>query len=203
MPSLRWPASLLVLLALVAALARAPAAHASGTSTRIDHVEPFDAHGRVAHGWTVSSTGRGYCWTSSNASPRRDAYRCFLGNSILDPCFADPAGITTSYVLCVTAPWTRRALKLRLTRALPAATTRGHATAWAIMLPHHGHCQVVTGAGGLASGRYVAWYCDRGGVVAEGLRRGTPWWAWYAPRVVGTFPLTAKWRRAPISWLYI
>jgi hypothetical protein len=46
----------------------------------------------------IARTVTGYCWTSSNATDRTDAWRCMTGNYIYDPCFA--ASRVAHFVLC-------------------------------------------------------------------------------------------------------
>jgi hypothetical protein len=191
------PAVLILLLVL-------GATDAYAARTHVERVEPFGVNGRLAPGWAISATGSGSCFGGANATTRRDAYRCFLRNLIFDPCFVDPRGMTKTYVLCVLAPWRHRAVKIRLTQPLPTANSGKHAAAWALSLSRKIHCSLATGMGiGVVSGRSADWYCDNGGAVADPLHRGNPWWAWYAPRILGTSPhLSAKWRRVPIRSLY-
>lgn len=78
---------------------------------------PFNG-GSVAAGVKITKAADGYCWTgSSSDSGRPDAWRCFLGNYILDPCFSNEADIS-GFVLCAASPWSS-VMKLRLTKSLP------------------------------------------------------------------------------------
>src|SRR4051812_41136067 len=55
--------------------------------------------GEIATGVNVSKSGNGYCWEGSIADTRSDAWRCFLGNLILDPCFSNETA-TSDFVIC-------------------------------------------------------------------------------------------------------
>ncbi len=59
----------------------------------------------------------GYCWTSSIALHRADAWRCMIGNAIEDPCFATPD--VSDAVICRANPATSAtpAFLLRLDQA--------------------------------------------------------------------------------------
>jgi hypothetical protein len=75
-------------------------------ATKVVTVDPWH-DGSAASAKTVrSSNGESGC-SASELAPRRDGYRCFVGNNLLDPCFASPAS-TTDY-LCAPAnkikPW--------------------------------------------------------------------------------------------------
>src|SRR3954471_7285830 len=69
-----------------------------GTATTIQLYAPFNGGG-IASGVQIARSASGYCWTNSGADARSDAYRCFVGNFIHDPCFADQTS-SAKYVLC-------------------------------------------------------------------------------------------------------
>jgi hypothetical protein len=72
---------------------------------------------------TSTTIEKGSCWTNSIAAPfRADAWRCTVGNSISDPCFAIPD--STSSLLCnvnPTMPNNTSTFALKLTKPLPAS----------------------------------------------------------------------------------
>jgi hypothetical protein len=65
----------------------------------------------------------GSCWTSSIAAPyRTDAWRCTVGNSISDPCFAIPGN---KNLLCGAVPAKPKSISafvLKLTQPLPGGS---------------------------------------------------------------------------------
>jgi hypothetical protein len=140
---------------------------------------PFNG-GTVAAGVKVAKTARGYCWTSSGADRRPDAWRCFLDNQILDPCFSNEAG-TSGFVLCAQDPWSI-VTKLGLTKALPrtqANPETADPTArapWAVQLSDGTRCTALTGATGAIAGLGLDYGCTGGTVLAGVPRRTTSAW---------------------------
>src|SRR5438132_10979837 len=61
----------------------------------------------------VSKTVRGSCFAGSLADGRADAWRCSVGNQIMDPCFQGKG-----YLLCPPSP-RAKPVKLILTKPLP------------------------------------------------------------------------------------
>jgi hypothetical protein len=146
---------------------------------------PFNG-GAIAAGVKIKRTARGYCWTSSGADSRPDAWRCFLGNYILDPCFSNQAN-ATRFVLCAESPWSRL-VRLKLTKALPLSLANketGRPTAkapWAIELIGGTRCTALTGATGAIAGLGLDYGCTNGGLLAGTPRRDAgAWWIFYAP----------------------
>lgn len=119
----------------------APAARAPRTVVRT--FAAYDSSGRL----TVPVAGHrsGHCWSVSVAAPGDHAYRCFAGNTILDPCFAAPGPTDPRTIACVADPWSP-ATVLRLTKRLPAATpTPAAPHPWAIVLAGGARCVASTG----------------------------------------------------------
>jgi hypothetical protein len=159
--------------ALVAALAAgllAGAAAAAPLPTRLAHWSTQGAH--------VRTHARGYCWTSSIADARADAWRCFRGNEILDPCFTSRAGA----VLCpVGTPGSRDALELRLTKPLPRAEANSGRGAtpgqpWVIVTSRGDVCYRLTGTIERHAGRPLDYECAGAAVLAGTANRTTPRW---------------------------
>ena len=166
---------------VLAALLVTPATALAGGTQR-ETVEPFAGAG-LASGWSLSSVARGHCWTTSIAVARPDAFRCFQGNLILDPCFASP--VQHGWVACVLRPWTHRAVRLDLTGALPAAQPRSHAAQapWAVQVAGGATCTAATGALGVIHGRVPRYDCSNGASLGAKVYQVAPrWWAWYLPR---------------------
>ena len=87
--------------------------------TRLHRVAPVTAAGRVAPGYRVTVSGPGHCFSTSLFDDR--LWRCFRGNTILDPCWQ--AGPRT--VLCLPVPWSRQVTRVRLTAHTPAQVVVG------------------------------------------------------------------------------
>lgn len=90
-------------------------------------------------------TGIGYCFSSSIALERSDAWRCRAGDSIYDPCF------TTSVknkLICDADPVTNRpGFPLQIAKALPQTTNTSSVSTkpWILMLEDGSVCTAYTG----------------------------------------------------------
>jgi hypothetical protein len=179
--------------------------NSSATSTRAGSTvaavyRPFSASGRVL--MSVKSTKSGYCWTSSETTPRRDAWRCLIGNFIYDPCFSSSAKM--GVVLCPTAPWSNAGIDIRLTTGLPtsAANHGGLSLSnppWALQLTGGRDCVFSGGATAAIGGRRLNYFC--GGLSSAGLwgypdRRVEPWTICEAPASAKRLTTTVTIRRA-------
>ena len=114
----------------------APGASGRTGATTIHLYAPFNG-GAPAAGIVVARSARGYCWTGSNTTIRSDAYRCFVGNLIHDPCFANQT-VSVPFVLCPLYLPNSKVLRINLTRPLPANHAGGNPTRyppWALQLP--------------------------------------------------------------------
>jgi len=127
-----------------------------------------------------AKTVSGSCWTNSIAAPyRADAWRCMVGNSISDPCFAlsnsssgpqqvvcdvDPLGITASSTFVIT-----------VTKPLPPPTvpTSTHgAWGWFVALEDGTLCAPFTGTRPFAKTGEVATFACEGPKPEESLLFG-------------------------------
>jgi hypothetical protein len=88
---------------------------------------PFNGGG-IAHGVRIARRASGYCWTTSIGDSRSDAFRCFVGNFIHDPCFANTV-VSSNFVLCPIAQPGSNLLRINLTKAtaLPPGDQQPHA----------------------------------------------------------------------------
>src|SRR5665213_51415 len=75
--------------------ATAPTSSATPTATAPAMTQELIYTGQSDSGQptgAISAHASGYCWEGSAAAPRADAWRCFEGNDILDPCFGSVGG---------------------------------------------------------------------------------------------------------------
>ncbi len=142
----------------------------------------FGPAGRVVPHVKVRS---GHCWTSSDVTPREDAWRCFMGNLILDPCLSDAAA--PGVVVCPT-PWNDTAVELRLTRPLPHLLTHTVPSLalapWALQTASGADCLLSSGASAVVGGRRLNYFCGAGakyGLWGLPDRRSQPWTIFSAP----------------------
>jgi len=88
-----------------------------------------------------TKTLRGNCWTSSIASRRSDAYRCMVGDSIHDPCFA----INAKTVACPLDVAANTGIRIALTDPLPKSNGGNARNAWMMQLAGGATCNIGTG----------------------------------------------------------
>ena len=109
--------------------------------TRVVVFEPW-TRGGLAGGIEVAATVRGYCWVTSLASPRPDAYRCTEG----DPCFADRYASRGYGVVACPDPGPARVVIIELTRPLPGSWPSAiSGWPWLITLASGPRCVELTG----------------------------------------------------------
>lgn len=83
----------------------------------------------------------GYCWVTSIASQRRDAYRCMVGNSIHDPCFER----SQRQVACPADAEKNTGVVVTLTKPLPPPHGSPIDNAWQMRLASGALCNAGTG----------------------------------------------------------
>ena len=178
---------LLIVLAFAVATT-VSAAHAGSASTALDPSRdtsrtslrlyaPFDG-GSVAPGIRIARSARGYCWTSSIGDERSDAYRCFVGNVIHDPCFANSLG-SSAFVLCPLYYPGSRVLRIHLTKPLPqnpAVSDPTRSLPWVVQLANDRWCGRIQGASGLIAGLPLTYGCSPKGVLIGFPHRTAPLW---------------------------
>ena len=166
----------------VVALAAFVLAASVSAATQTTHVRFYRAYsnGKVAPGLKIVRTLKGECFAGSIADPRRDAWRCIIGNAVNDPCFSDPA--VASWVVCPAdeTPFGTKVLRLSLAKALPKSLGNhglaGQGKPWAIKLPGGRVCTFLTGATFAFHGKRVNYGCDRGTFLAGSPDRSRPTW---------------------------
>ena len=169
-----------VLVAIGAALAGSALAGATRTRTHI--YEAFTASGAPAvH---VKSTVRGECNGGSAATDRDDAWRCFSGNDVYDPCFSSSKA--KGIVLCPTGPGSSSAVKIKLTARLSDGN-RGKPSKsgapWAVETTSGTKCELNTGATTIVDHRRANYFCEHSTSVLWGSpsRESEPWTIYSAP----------------------
>jgi hypothetical protein len=147
----------------------------------------FHAFGPDGKTGLRTHTRRGYCFSGSAAADRRDAWRCTSGDLLADPCFS--ARAKSRSVVCPEAPWSHRALLLKLTRPLPRALANHprpslKAQPWAIELADGRRALYSSGATDALEGQRLNYFF--GAATKEGLwgypdRSEQPWTILAAP----------------------
>ena len=167
--------------------AGAPAA--AGPTTTLAYFRVFTADGRLV-GVHVAKTLRGSCFTGSIGLPRPDAWRCLVGNELLDPCLESPLGARVPLV-CVTGA---TAVRLRLTKPLPAKFGNGPERTffpWRLVLAGGDVCERFTGtAAGQVQGQGLVYGCTSGGTTTDPTRTAAAWTVRYLAK--GRSPFKVK-----------
>jgi hypothetical protein len=162
--------------------AAAGAALASTTRTSVVIYQAFTSSGVPA--LHVKSTVKGSCNGGSSAIDRDDAWRCFAGNDVYDPCFSSPKA--KGIVLCPDGPWSSSGVEIRLTAGLTGADRRKPSTAgtpWAIETTSGAKCVLDTGATSVVDHQRANYFCTKTKDVMWGSpsRKSEPWTIYAAP----------------------
>ncbi len=170
-------ASLLLAAAALAGCGSAsPAGTASGQQTEVVHIRPVSSGGTAAAGYRTTSTAAdASCEPGSEAIGQ--AYRCFAGNTVYDPCWAEQAATPT--VLCLVDPWSRADARLTVSSGLAAIPNEGGiGEPWGLQLVTGQRCLLVQGAHQVFRGRVVDYYCGPTLSLLRGLTKTSrPWTA--------------------------
>jgi len=152
--------SVLILAGLLAACGTAAGPSAASTATQRLRVSPVTASGAPAGSFRIASTAaNATCETGSEAIGQ--AYRCFAGNEIYDPCWAEKAAMPT--VLCLPYPWSRSEVRLRVHGSLGAIPSHGGAglgEPWGVELAGGQRCVLAQGTHTEFAGRVIDYYCS-------------------------------------------
>ncbi|MDO8431698.1 MAG: hypothetical protein Q7S58_04725 [Candidatus Binatus sp.] len=108
----------------------------------------------------TGSAREGSCWTTSIAVTRPGAYRCMVGNSIEDPCFAVPPN--RDKLVCGANPILKQdGFVLKLTKPLPTDVPPPSVSPqpWIIKLADGSSCVAMTGTLVAVNGEPARWSC--------------------------------------------
>ena len=145
------------------------------------------ASGTLSSGFKASQRAKGTCYTHSLSTDRPDAWRCFVGDDILDPCFAPSAHSET--VACAKSPFSKSVVLLSLQEPLARddnPTTKWlqpKGMPWGLRLSDGGTCVFVTGATDVVAGDRLNYACTTTGWIigapdrsrAQWTARSVPW----------------------------
>jgi hypothetical protein len=143
-------------------------------ATRQVHVGPVGPDGSPVRGFrTTRTAGHAGCEPGSEAIGQ--AYRCFAGNFLYDPCWAERAGTPT--VLCLAVPWSMTVIRLGLSAplgAIPPAPAPSEP--WGVELAGGQRCALLQGAHSVFDGRVIDYYCSSRLSLLRGLIRTSAVW---------------------------
>ena len=151
--------------------------------TRVERIVPVDGQGGLAAGYRVTSRARGKCFSASLLA--QGLFRCFRGNTILDPCWKQTG---RHVVLCLPEPWSHRLARVDVVGKLPPPAD--FADRWWALAVGDGlgvRCVAATGAAGVVHGKPVTYVCEhRWVLLGDGPDRSTSAWTMAVARRVGT-----------------
>lgn len=138
-------------------------------TTKVVDVSPVNAEGVPKPGYTITHGGKASsCESASDVLG--NAYRCFAGNDIYDPCWADTAAAPTLEVLCLTNPYDTTATMLTVStnptnvsglavagglQPFTTPTPIDLATPWALQLSDGQRCSAVQSGASTFRGQRV------------------------------------------------
>jgi hypothetical protein len=164
---------------------------AAAEQTQRVNVSPVTSAGAAVRGYRVTSHAAGAsCEPGSEAIGQ--AYRCFAGNGVYDPCWAEKAATPT--VLCVADPWLHTAAELKVSSPLSAIPSESGASTgqpstgqpgtgqswagepWGVQLTSGQRCLLAQGAHNSFHGQVIDYYCTSSLSLLRGLDHAPATW---------------------------
>jgi hypothetical protein len=173
----------LIVVLVAAAVVAVPASAVARTTTTATIFQAFKPDGTPTLHARAKS---GHCFTGSITINRKDAWRCFVGNGLFDPCFSST--LAPGKVMCPNVQL-NGGVEIRLTKGLPRAMGNHKRPSlrdqpWDIQLTSGRHCVFASGASNILHGVRMNYFCDaRGAFGLWGFpnRRSEPWTILSAP----------------------
>jgi serine/threonine protein kinase len=147
----------------------------------------------------VTNTVSGSCFTSSSAVARADAWRCTVGNNLVDPCFETGA----EQVLCpIGGPFGGTGLLVNLpsndlSNQVPNKDSGTKGLPWAIELDNGWKCLAFTGATNVIDGQRLGYGCSNGAGLYGNPHRSSSVWTIYGAgahaNTISSEPIKAVW----------
>jgi|SRR5271166_5000622 len=192
-----FPVLMVIVLAVAALAACASAQTPALTATRQVHVSPVDADGTPVGGFRATTTvSHAGCEPGSEAIGQ--AYRCFAGNFLYDPCWAVRAAVPT--VLCLAYPWSVTAIRLEVDAPLGAIPAAVASEPWGVELANGQRCELLQGAHSLFDGRVIDYYCDSRLSLLRGLTTSSAVWRATSVTVTGGKQALGPSEQIKIAW---
>jgi hypothetical protein len=149
-------------------------------ATVFSRQNPVTDQGAIAPGFTVTNTWpTGMCEEGSDIG---QAYRCFTGHHVLDPCYAvaDPSTGDGTGVVCLTSPFSNDLNAITYATGLGALVADSYDEPYGLVLGDGAHCTLAQGAHSAdTAGRVIDYYCDAkhsNTVVLRGLHKTGDHW---------------------------
>ena len=139
----------------------------------------------------------GACTQQSHVIKRDDAWYCFAGDKVYDPCFVKPYGSHLE-AICPESPWSNKAVQITVSSSMDntqhEALDMSRTFPWALELSAGEKCQAVD-----SSERYdglpVRYRCNTGGELIGHLQRCNSEWKILRHQATGvdTVSITRAW----------
>jgi hypothetical protein len=181
----------------------APSGQATAAAKTITHyVRPVSAGGQLNTGYRVVQTFNGAtCQQESEFIS--ETWRCFAGDYIFDPCWAESGGALR--VICQGIPWVKTVYRLDLSEPLVKVVPFKHSPAWGIRLETGNRCGFAEGATDVIDGLRLNYACLRNDAWLAGwiIRKHSPWRIQTVVQAGATFklgaiqPIETVWRALP------
>jgi hypothetical protein len=139
-----------VVATVVLSLALSGGPSVAGAATELKRYTAWDPNGDPVVNAFSDATGD--CTTESCKSSRSDAWRCFAGSQILDPCFENP--LFEREVLCVPSPWAREGVVVRTQLDEANRGRRPGGRPWAVVLANGKRCGFLSGGTAVGPGSH-------------------------------------------------
>jgi hypothetical protein len=140
-------------------------------ATRLINTRPVTARSEPRSGLTIRVAAQ-HATCEAGSDSVGNAYRCFAGNEIYDPCWADETPGRAPSVLCQSAPWQHTLIRLRLTAGLPPFLSAPQppelGDPWGVQLTDGTRCLAAQGAHGTAFGKVIEYSCENSSLVLLG-----------------------------------
>jgi hypothetical protein len=176
-----------------------------GRTTQIVRVSPVDAAGKLKPGYTVTATYPGTnC--SAGSDTGANAYRCFAGNTVYDPCWLDTDDATNHTVVCLLQPWSTKVTRITVPQIDGGFGSPVTQAPLGVQLSDGEHCIALQGARSDFNGRVIDFSCDHALVLRPLHTQGQVWLADTATGALATgvthtagptMPVTTAWVAAP------
>ena len=162
------------------------------SATTATDTAPVNADGQPEAGYTITDEGSAQsCEAGSDVAPQ--AYRCFTGNSVYDPCWLDNADAAQTSVLCQPDPWDTRAIRLTVAAGglpafLGAPQPIDRQYPWGVRLADGENCAAVQGSHDNDDGKIIDYSCGSSyqHVLLRPVNQSSPVWTFQSAYYDGT-----------------
>jgi hypothetical protein len=163
--------------AATAAPARPMPGSSAGSAPRtvVGHVRPVTATGVLRHGYRITDR-RAHASCEAGSEATGDAYRCFSGNFVIDPCWVMKQ---KHFVACLSDAWSHKVIRLHVTGGYDN-TGFGKLTPasypWAVRELNGTRCSWLQGATGAVHGKRINYGCTRKTYLIGNVHRSSALW---------------------------